>query len=159
MLPCRHTQCKHSLTHKFIRYTLIVLHWTLFFPLRTSLILHGADSTTCWKPCSEMLVHVNMTVSFSCYIYISSTISQRCSVGLRSRDGVFFSRCHWHSHQKMSTLGQKGMTTVGNNAQVGCGIYCGVLLQKLTSDVFRDSLLYTLFVTVLYLSYCCPLIS
>lgn len=90
MLPCRHTQCKHSLTHKFIRYTLIVLHWTLFFPLRTSLILHGADSTTCWKPCSEMLVHVNMTVSFSCYIYISSTISQRCSVGLRSRDGVFF---------------------------------------------------------------------
>ncbi len=84
----------HTLTGHFIRYTLLVPGWTPF-AFRTALIIHGIDSTRCWKHSSEILVHINMIASHSCCRFVGctsvmrishSTTSQRCSIGLRSVD-------------------------------------------------------------------------
>ncbi len=78
----------------FIRYTLLVPGWTPFAS-RTALILHGIDSTRCWKHSSEMLVHIDMVASRSSCRFVGytsmmrisrSTTSQRSSIGLRSGD-------------------------------------------------------------------------
>ncbi len=55
----------HTLTGHFIRYTLLVPGWTPF-AFRTALILHGIDSTRCWKHSSEILVHIDMI----CHLHI-----------------------------------------------------------------------------------------
>ncbi len=84
----------HTLTGHFIRYTLLVPGWTPF-AFRTALILHGIDSSRCWKHSSEILVHIVMTASRSCCRFFGrtsmmrisrSTTSQSCSIGLRSGD-------------------------------------------------------------------------
>ncbi len=58
-------------------------------------ILPGIDSTRCWKNSSEMLVHIDIIASRSCWKFVGctsmmwisrSTTSQRCSIGLRSGD-------------------------------------------------------------------------
>ncbi len=65
------------------------------FVFRTVLIHHGIDSTRCWKHSSEILVHIDIIASRSCYRFVGctsmmwisrSTTSQRCSIGLRSGD-------------------------------------------------------------------------
>ncbi len=98
----------HTLTGHFIRYPLLVLGWTPF-AFRTDLIVCGIDSTKCWKQSSEILVHIDMIASCSCYRFVGctsmmrisrSTTSQRCSIGLRSGDcgghfsKVSLSHCH-----------------------------------------------------------------
>ncbi len=72
------------------------------FAFGTALILHGIDSTRCWKHSSEILVHIDMIASCSCCRFVGftsmmrisrSTTSQRCSIGLRSGDcGGHFSK-------------------------------------------------------------------
>ncbi len=78
----------YTLTGHFIRYTLLVPCWTPF-SFRTVLILRGIVSTRCWKHSSEMLVHIDMIASRSCYRFVGctsmmwisrSTTSQRCSI-------------------------------------------------------------------------------
>ncbi len=65
------------------------------FAFRTTLILHGIDSTRCWKHSSEFLVHIDMIASRSCCRFVGCTsmmqisrsiTSQKCSIGLRSGD-------------------------------------------------------------------------
>jgi len=47
---------RYTLTCHFIRFTLLVPVWT-HFAFRTALILHGINSTRCWKHSSENVVH------------------------------------------------------------------------------------------------------
>ncbi len=101
---------KMQMKNHFIKldYVFIYKHWlaTLLgtscqyqvwptFAFRTALILHGIDSTRCWKHSSEILVHIDMITSHSCSRFVGctsmmwisrSTTSQRCSIGLRSGD-------------------------------------------------------------------------
>ncbi len=86
--------CICTLTGHFIRYTLLDPVGPTF-AFRSALILHGIDSTRCWKHSSDILVHIDMIVSRSCCRFVGcrsmiqisrSTTSQRCSIGLRSGD-------------------------------------------------------------------------
>jgi len=65
------------------------------FAFRTALILHGIDSTRCWKHSLEMLAHIDGIASCIWWRFVGctsrgrssrSTTSQRCSIGLRSGD-------------------------------------------------------------------------
>ncbi len=121
------------------------------FAFRTALILHGIDSTRCWKHSSEILVHINMIASHSCCRFVTctsmirifrSSTSQRRSIGLRSGDcGGHLSKvdslCSINQSEMIWALwiillevairrwvhcSHKGMDMLGNNTQVGCGV-------------------------------------
>ncbi len=118
------------------------------FAFRTALILRGIDSTRCWKHSSEILVHIDMIASRSCYRFVGSTsmmrishstTSQRCS--MRSGDcGGYLGKvkslsCSRNQSEMIWCIillevairrwvhcSQKGMDVVSNNTQVGCGV-------------------------------------
>ncbi len=91
---CANIQIKQQMRVRFV-FRYIKYRVGPPFSFRTALILHGIDSTRCWKHSSEILVHIDMIASRSCCRFVGctsmmrfsrSTTSQRCSIGLRSGD-------------------------------------------------------------------------
>ncbi len=116
----------YTLTGHFIRYSLLVPGWTPF-AFRTALILHGIDSTRCWKNSSEILVHIDMIASHSCCRFVGctsmmwisrSTTSQRCSIGLRSGDCGGHLSARAQCHIQRLCLGNRRMSAASIAAEV-----------------------------------------
>jgi len=58
----------------------LYLYWVgHFFAFWTALIFHGIDSTKCWKHSLELLVHIDIIPSCSCWRFVSSTSIMRIS--------------------------------------------------------------------------------